>query len=346
MSAAIEDELRGFAAGFLEQAGALVEWPAGAETGSVLAPASVAQALAAPAEAFTISARPSAGTLTVSLAGEFLDLAGQVLDRSAPRIGSFQLGERYLKKADIAPLVERAFAWPNARVRLVDVGPARVEYQTWHYHALLRSEDSFETCVAVTLNSASRAAVELPDLLAESDLAMASANPDGLDEPGAVSGHLAALRAIEAAAGFLARMDVRLARDERRLRDYYQALLREASAPNRRTKTVASPEAMAAKKEAVQLELRRKLGELKERYQISAVLTPRAVVRCRIPVLALDFDVTRKRSRRKLVVYWNSVLKALEPLACQRCAKTTFCVYFSEEDVAPFCRGCWDRTSV
>jgi hypothetical protein len=138
-------------------------------------------------------------------------------------------------------------------------------------------------------------------------------------------------------------MDARLARDERRLREYYQALIREAGAPNRRTKTVATPEAIAAKKQAVQLELRRKLAEVQERYEISATLTPLAMLRCRMPALAVELDVTRKRSRRKHVVYWNSLLKALEPLACEQCGKATFCVYFTDDDVAPLCRGCWEQ---
>ena len=192
--------------------------------------------------------------------------------------------------------------------------------------------------VAIFVLSAegSQAAIDLPDVLEQSDLA-ADPNDEGprADLCPEAAGRVAAHRALEAAAGFLSRMDARLARDERRLRDYYQALVREAAAPNRRTKTVASPESIAAKKQAVQLELARKLGELRERYQMTLTMTPLAVIRCKAPVLALELDVTRKRS----------LLKALEPLACARCGRSIYCVYFSEEEVAPFCRTCWEQPS-
>ena len=345
-AAAIENDLRRFSTRLLEETGAMVEWSAEGSTAGVLAPPAVAKALHAPGEAFEMTTRPAAGGLCVSLAGEFLDVAGQVLQESVPRIGTFHLGDRYLKKGDVADWLARAYSWPNARVRFQGAGPARIEYQTWHFHASLRSEDCFETRVSVALNARSQATIDLPDVLEQSDLA---ADPTDELPPADLgpetAGRVAAHRALEAAAGFLSRMDARLARDERRLRDYYQALVREAAAPNRRTKTVASPESIAAKKQAVQLELARKLGELRERYQMTLTMTPLAVIRCRTPVLALELDVTRKRSRKTHTVYWNPLLKALEPLACARCGRSIFCVYFSEDEVAPFCRACWEQPS-
>jgi len=343
-AAAIEDDLLRFTSRLLEETGALVEWSADGGAASVLAPAAVAQALRVPGEEFAISTRPATGGLTVSLAGEFLDLAGQVLQESVPRIGAFHLRDRYLKKGDVEELVTRAYAWPNARVRFQGAGPALIEYQTWHFHASLRSEDCFEARISIALNARSRAAVELPDLLDESDLAAAPpSEPTQTEWTGEAAGRIAGQRAVQAAAPFLSRMDARLARDERRLRDYYQALVREAAAPNRRTKTVVAPESIAAKKQAVQLELSRKLGELRERYQMTLTLTPLAVVRCHVPVLAVELDVTRKRSRKTHVVFWNSLVRALEPLACERCAKSIFCVCFSEDEVAPLCRACWEQ---
>jgi hypothetical protein len=112
---------------------------------------------------------------------------------------------------------------------------------------------------------------------------------------------------------------------------------------NRRTKTVAAPEALEAKRKAVQLELRRKLAELEERYAMRADLTTLGVVRCQLPVLAVDLEVTRKQSRRLHTVYWNSLLKTFEPLACARCGNTTTAPHFTDQEVDAICRGCWEQ---
>ena len=84
------------------------------------------------------------------------------------------------------------------------------------------------------------------------------------------------MRMREAAADFFGRMDARLAADRRRLREYYGALVREAEHKNKKTRSGESPdpEKLAAKKRAVDLELRRKLAELDERYAMEAVLEP------------------------------------------------------------------------
>lgn len=340
----VQEDVRQFTTELLEQTGGIVEWSADGAEGTALAPPPVAAVLHVPAESFVLSTQPARGGLNVSLGGEFLELAGQVLQAAVPRVAAFRIADRYLKKADMAEMVTRAFSWPNARVRVLGAGAATVEYQTWHFHASLRSEDCFETHVSVSLNGRSLAAIELPDLLEEYDLAPATADAGDLAALLGQAGRLATSRVMAAAAPFLARLDARLARDQRRLKDYYSALLKEAGAVNRRTKTAPTPETIAAKREAVQLELRRKQTEVRERYAMTATLTPIAVVRCQLPALAMQLDVTRKRSRREHVVYWNSLLKVLEPLACERCGASMFCVHFTEEEVAPICRACWGQT--
>jgi hypothetical protein len=342
MTATVQEDLRQFTTALLEATGGIIEW-SGSE-GTAMVPPPLAKALRVPADSLVLSPQPTRQGLHVSLGGEFLDLAGQVLAAAVPRVASFRIAERYLKKAEMGEAVARTFSWPNARVRVLGAGAASVEYQTWHFHASIRSEDVFETLLSLTLNARSLAAVELADLLEEPDVAPAPALGG---DPSALlvqAGRLATRKLLAAGGSFLARMDARLARDQKRLKDYYSALLKEAGAVNRRTKNAPTPEATAAKREAVQLELRRKQAEVRERYAMSATLTPIALVRCQLPALAVQLDVTRKQSRCERVLYWNPLLKALEPMACEHCGSGIFCVYFTEEDVAPLCRACWERT--
>ena len=70
-----------------------------------------------------------------------------------------------------------------------------------------------------------------------------------------------------------------LERDRQRLREYYRALLREAEKKKPRGGAQPDPEKIEAAKRAVELELRRKLAELDERYAIEATLRPLVLIR-------------------------------------------------------------------
>jgi hypothetical protein len=241
--------------------------------------------------------------------------------------------------------VDREFTWLNARVRVRDARSTFVDYHTWWFHAALRSDDCWETSLALTLNSNSLAEVEFPDPLELRDLE-SSAPAEDPSRPGREAAtferaaQLAQRRVIEQAASFLTRLDDRRRRDQKRLRDYYGALAREAGTPNRRTKVAPTPQELEDKKRIVQLELRRKLAELDERYQIEAVLRPIVLVRTRAPALAVTLDVQRKATRRDHVAYWNALTKGLEPLACTGCGAASFALAFSNDDVLPLCLDC------
>ncbi|NQU22654.1 MAG: hypothetical protein HQ567_15365, partial [Candidatus Nealsonbacteria bacterium] len=152
--------------------------------------------------------------------------------------------------------------------------------------------------------------------------------------------HRAQLRLRGLAAEFLDHMDGRLQRDRKRLREYYNALLREADHKRARGQTKPDPEKLEARKKAVKLELRRKLIELDERYATELTLEPIVLSRMEIPALAVDLSVQRKRAQRRHTVYWNPLLKQLEPICCSRCGCGTFSVAFTNEDVDPLCARC------
>ncbi len=73
---------------------------------------------------------------------------------------------------------------------------------------------------------------------------------------------------------------------------------------------------------------------------MEAVLEPLVLVRTELPVLAIDLLVQRKRARRTHVVYWNPLLKQLEPMGCSRCRNGAFSLAFTDEEVAPVCAAC------
>jgi len=235
MTGDIQTRLHGFVRAILEWRGAVVDWADDIERGEALVPPEVAAALGS-SESLTLSYQPGTAALCANLATDFLERIGALFE-GQPAIGAFQIPELYLKRSAMEGPFQRAFTWLNASVRFRGSAPTRIEYHTWHFHAALQSDDQWEDVFAVTLNAVSRAQIALPDPLVlesvEPNLEPVSAPPETY--PCAVQRALAQVESRSA--GFVARLESRLARDRRRLRDYYHALLRETKSKLAKSKT-------------------------------------------------------------------------------------------------------------
>ena len=117
---------------------------------------------------------------------------------------------------------------------------------------------------------------------------------------------------------------------------------RSRSMPNKRTKTVPTAEEIESRQKAVKLELQRKLSELDERYLFSAVLRPVILAEFRMPAVAIDVEIQRKAQNRIFRVFWNALMKQMEPIACSRCQRNSWNFWFTNETVDPLCSSCHD----
>ncbi|MFH0982550.1 MAG: hypothetical protein V2A79_13580 [Planctomycetota bacterium] len=338
MSGPVDDRLREFTSRLLQRHGADVDWPAGAEQGLALLPRNVAETLRC-LEILPLAVE-SSSPLPINLSSDFLDRV-EPLVQAEPQVVSLQIPTAYLKRSDMAEPVARAFTWLNARVRVQNAEPTRTEYHMWYFLATLDSADRWQQVVRVSVNASSGAQTALPDML---DVDAGLAEPADLpaDYP---STQLAAVRAalgrIETESrAFVERLEGRRGRDRKRLQDYYGALLRGDGKRSGRRGADEDAARQEANANAVQLELRRKLAELDERYACRVDLTPRALVRIDCPALAVQCRVLRRSAARMYTVYWNPLSKELEPLRCSHCGISTFSVAFSDDKVAALCAPC------
>ena len=338
MTSNIEQDICDFATKILERRGGLVEWTEHNE-GTAIVPQELSGLLRSETETVKLSTQPGNEGWCLSLATDFLDTASELLELE-PRVGTFAIQDMYLKGGDLEELVSREFSWLNARVRLLESKATRVEYHTWWFQALLVSEDRWETRFPITLNASSGTEVEMPNTLDLWELEPRSVTDQQPASTYQQAVERAQVRLRSLAAGFLDRMDGRLKRDQRRLREYYHAMLREASHKKSRSQTPPDPEKQEARERAVKLELRRKTSELDERYAMDLTLEPIVLTRMEIPALAIDLSVQRKRAQRNHTIYWNPLLKQLEPILCTRCGEGTFSVAFTNEKVDPLCAKC------
>jgi hypothetical protein len=334
--------LHGFATALLERRGALVEWSADDEAGVAILPSEVAAEVGAAEEVVPLAYEAAGKGLSVSLAGDFLDWAGRLLE-AEPRVGAFRTGELYLKRKDLDEAVRRAFTWLNAKVTVRGASEMAIEYHTWWFYASIHSEDRWESRFAVALNAESGVEVEIPDPLGLLEIQPRAAGPSAVPSSYDRAAVVARRRVLGLAADFFQRMDARLARDRKRIRDYYGALLRETDLKKARAHAPPDPEKTAARKRAVDLELRRKLAELDERYAMQATLAPVVVLRTQVTVMAVELSVFRKQAHAMRRAFWNPLLKQLEPIACSRCGEGTLAVAFTNDDVQPLCTSCTAR---
>jgi len=339
MSGPVDDRLREFTSRLLQRHGAEVDWPAGTEQGLALLPRNVAETLGC-LEILPLAA-DSGSPLPINLSSDFLDRV-EPLVQTEPQVVSLQVPTAYLKRSDMAEPVARAFTWLNARVRVQAAEPTRTEYHTWYFLATLDSADRWQQVVRVSVNASSGAQASLPDML---DVNAALAEPADLPTDYS-STQLAAVRAAfsriqSESRAFVERLEGRLGRDRRRLHDYYGALLRGDGKRSGRRGTEEDAAQKEAKVKVVQLELRRKLAELDERYACRVDLTPLALVRIECPALAVQCHVLRRSAARMCTIYWNPLSKELEPLRCSHCGISTFSVAFSDDQVAALCASCY-----
>jgi hypothetical protein len=338
MSQDVRNRIRTFGESLLERHGGLVDWPDGAEEGAALLPSKVAEALDAPEEVI-LSYQPGERRLSLDLSSDFLDRAEGLLTASM-RVGAFSLPEAYLKQAPMDEPVARTFTWHNARVKVAASSPTRVEYHTWYFLGRLDSDDRWEDVYCITINSQSGAEVSLPDLMASGEI---RPNPQTAGDPADTypqAARRAHRRLEERSRPFIARLESRLQRDRDRLRAYYNALLREAKAKLSRSKTGEEPKKYHDQKRAVAMELQRKLFELEERYTIRAELSPIALLRVNMPALAIECHVQRKQAHKRHTLYWNPILRSVEPMCCRACGAGTFSVAFTDVQVEPLCSAC------
>ncbi len=339
---ALDQDLRAFAVELFEHSGGVADWPTLEEPGSVVMPPEVVSAVELPGDEFALGVTAAPGTLHVGLASEFLDIAGRLLDEAVPRLGSFCIPERYLTSRDLTDKISQTFGWQNARAKCRIAEPALVEYHLWTLLGSLRSEDVWEAMFNVGINAESQAIVDLPEVFQEAGLvAEESANPS--EGPTTLDTAIleAKRRLISSSADFVRRIEQRLERDRQRLQDYYRALSGEADGTKRRaSSTVPTPEEVAARKRAVDLELRRKLAEINENYALRASVKPLILVRVRLPSLVVPVVIQRKQATREYRLYWNSLLKKFEPLSCSRCRRSTFSATFTNETVDLLCSTC------
>lgn len=113
-------------------------------------------------------------------------------------------------------------------------------------------------------------------------------------------------------------LERKLKRDERRLREYYQTIVTEIQSKCKKKKWEG--EALAkeiSRISATELELKRKLVDLKQRYALTVTAQVHSIMVVWLQTVQIECELIRKKKKRTVVVVYNPYTQSIEPLRCE-----------------------------
>lgn len=258
----------------------------------------------------------------------------------------------YLKKGGFEQILRRDLSFPDCLPAIRGTAAARTVYMilTAHYEAISDERKDGQVQVAVQERTGANVEEFLDKWLSHHP---AYFKPGGLpphfprDVEKAVDAALAVAKekAHGALKEFVLSMERRLRRDIGNTREYYDALKKEMEEgllhPSPRE---AQREERKAKIAELPREAIRKIEDLRQKYQIRVRIKASAAVRVLTDVVQLMVNANYRKNTRDIILFWNPVTQALDPVVCEACGRTIRKAFFREQGsnfllVCQACRG-------
>jgi hypothetical protein len=133
----------------------------------------------------------------------------------------------------------------------------------------------------------------------------------------------------------------KLQRDFRRVEEYYGSLVREIEHKIQRRALQGNERATELQRiEAIQVELRKKLADQRERYAVRVQVRWLNVMRLYMDVIVVVYEVQRRQRTRDLVLIWNPLKKGFEDLGCDHCDSDLRAFWLCDEVPHVLCEHC------
>jgi hypothetical protein len=252
----------------------------------------------------------------------------------------------YLKTTGFEKVVMGCIRPSNGLLRFLEAKPATTRYILCNVAYIAEADENRLGMVSFFINERTGVApVEIGDaLLWKSDW---TAVDDSSLPPSQPTEFLLSL--IEKKAEGLIARDLetwrnRLARkrqrDEERLKGYYGTIEQEINLKIYKKKLEGEDKERELDRiAATQLELERKLADVRKRYSINLKAQLHSALVLHLPTIHIQCELTRKRSKQTVTAVWNPFTKLLEPLRCELSAEPVFNFYLDDEAriISPSC---------
>ncbi|NJL79563.1 MAG: hypothetical protein HC917_13260 [Richelia sp. SM2_1_7] len=136
----------------------------------------------------------------------------------------------------------------------------------------------------------------------------------------------------------------KLGRDEERIKTYYNTIVSEIRAKiNKKNLEGEAQEKELARIEATQMELKRKLTDLNERYSLSVTAKLHSTLVILLQTVHIECELIRKKAKRGIIAIWNPYLKIIEPLQCEESGMPVTKFYLSDESAKIIAPEVWSK---
>jgi len=343
-------DLARFVSSTLQRAGGLAE-DRGADLVYAVLPVPVAAGLELPEEA-RLRLRGAPGPRETQV-GYGSGVLSQIcaLAEGAGRRYRVELGAAPPRTERVARETSELLTFQNAVGRLESLDEAVLEYLVFDFRYAAVSEDSHEGLAAVAIGTDGGSSPGLADALpghlgAHPESRRGWSGADATDPRAFLEAAGAlALRLVQAETrSFLARLERRLERDGRRIEEYYAALRREVE--QRGTRGRETPQLVAEKLEAIEVEERRRRQDLRRRYTVTLRIEPLGVLAVRVPGLRARIRIQRRKRERHAHLGWNPIARQLDRWLCAACGAEAAAPHVCDEmhllcpACSPECPGC------
>ncbi|NJN11594.1 MAG: hypothetical protein HC815_27920 [Richelia sp. RM1_1_1] len=125
----------------------------------------------------------------------------------------------------------------------------------------------------------------------------------------------------------------KLGRDEERIKNYYNTIVSEIKAKIKKKNLEGeAKEKELARIQATQMELKRKLTDLQERYSLSVTAQLHSTLIILLQTVHIECELIRKKAKRGVIAIWNPYLKIIEPLRCEESGVPVTTFYLSDKE--------------
>lgn len=315
----------------------------------VLLPKKIASALkVGELVTFTTSADTNGSSYFVTYNSDILERFEGLLDNSG-YVASFAVKyDGYLKQSGFEKLVTETLCPQNGLIRVLDAVPAITPYVLFNVNYTAEASEKRLGMVSFWVNGITGVTgVDLGDALLWTVDRIASPPPE---EQTALNfeqllqiGSQHSQQLIERELiPWRQKNQRQLQRDEKRITEYYQDIIREIKAKiKKRNLEGEEKEREKNRIEATRLELKRKIQDLHERSLIEVTAQLHSALIVWLQTVHINCQLIRKKQKREVVAVWNPYQKKVEPLRCEKSNNPVKSFYLTDESAQIVCPTVW-----
>jgi hypothetical protein len=298
--------------------------PSGDRELTVLLTKNIAKQLDLPEEVTLTTLADASDSIFVTYSSELLERFSNLLNQGGGFSAIEIAYQGYLKTTGFEKQLLQTLAPQNGLIHYLDAKPSPTRYLWCHVAYSAEADEKKIGMVSFLVNELTMVGpVEIGDaLLWEDDRSMVTEMQPIDPELTPLLVELIERNAAELIdvdlQNWQAKLNRAKARDEDRLKNYYQTISAEISRRIVSRRLVGEEEAKElARIEATDRELQTKLADLQSRYALKVTASLHSVLAIQIPTIHISCELVRKKQRRVVTAVWNPFTRIVEPLRCE-----------------------------